>query len=1429
MWNDKSHSRQPKWVRRTALFLIGVSFQFVLQFFPPQPVMAQNKAAKPNMCAKIVDPLTPEEEIYARAAWQYFANNYQPATGFANSTGGYPSGTLWDLGNYLMALNSARWLNLIPQKEVDEKLTKFLTTLAGVELFDGVLPNKVYHAKTAAMVNYGNKPVPRGIGWSALDIGRMLAAFHVLGTCHPQHKAQIQAVVNKWQVAKSVKDRKLYGAMVMPDNKTMLVQEGRLGYEEYAVRGYELWGFKAPEALSLQPFKLVDIYGVKIPVDLRDYQTTNANNYVVSESYILDGIEFGFDREMADYAARVLEVQKRRYQDTKQLTAVSEDNINKAPYFIYNTVFSNGVPWAAITEANKPIPEFRNISTKAAFGWRYLYPKNEYARKVFDAVKDLRDPANKGFYAGRYEGTGKPNTSLSGNTNGLILEILYYKARGNRPLIGNTGTASIPIAPPSENAPPTATTPAPNPPVPKTATAPVPPAAAATLIPSVGSLRATTCPRPGKSLSVPEKRYAKAAWRYFEVNMEATGLPNDRNFIKGSTLWGLGDYLAAVQSARLLDVLTDDQFDVRIRKVLGMLPKIALFTGELPNRSYNSQSMQLVDYGNNPMPDGTGWSSLDVGRLLTALYGLKTCYPQYTNAIEKIILDWSYLRVVRDGSLYSSIVKRDANGRMLTRVEPETRLGYEEYAARGFQLWGFDVHKSAVGGQYQMGSLEGFQVPVQRPRSKDTSLENSKTVTNPFFLYGLEFGLDPQIRALIVPLLKAQAERYRRTNVLTTSTTNAIESKPYILHSTAIGKGRSWETLSDDGKSLPDARLISTAAAIASYALFPEDPYALELWRATLDLYDPYNGYYEGFYDKTGTTVTTYTSSTNSMILEALLFKSVDRKSLIRPNSNLNSPWWQAVTTGTGQGLPQKAFQTAEFVDELGGSYWKSSTPSVATAVEVSLIPPPPPPPELPKPGDPLPPGVPPPLSDEQPLPPGYQEPPAEIAPTPPPPPTVLPKSPKAATVPKQGGAKAPKTVKIPKQGGSKAPKAVKVPRQVEQKPPDTKPKIPETNQSLKDLDGIAAKTAWKYFERNLVKQTGLVNSGDQYNWTTWWDQGSAILGIHAARQLGFMPPDRFNQWAKTFLSTLEKMPLPSTKLPNKAYSTTTAQMRKLNDNPDPQGRSGWSGLDVSRFLLGLHVLRTKYPEYTDRVNKLVAHWDLQKLVKNGQIYGGIPASKGVINYFQEGRLGYEQYAARSLQLWNLQAPEALDKPPVETITVDGIPFQIDRRNLKNSGASNYLTNDPYLLWGIELGWTDTVKPQVQNLLKVQAQRFERTGILTAVNEDSIVKPPYFLYYSIYVNGKTWEALADGNRSYPNLKFASTKAAFGWSFLMPEDTYARKLRSTFQTLNDPKRGYFSGLYENPKLGKNKAIDLNTNAAILEGLLYRSRGDRPIVL
>jgi hypothetical protein len=901
----------PHWTKPIALFLVGLSLQFLLQFSPARS-LAQTPA-----CAALATPLTVEEQRSASIAWKYFVNNYQAATGFTNSVGGYPSGSLWDMGNYLMALNSARWLNLIDQPEFDRRFNKFLTTLSNLKLFEQSLPNKTYQAATGELVDYNNKATERGIGWSALDVGRMLAAFQVIRTCHPQYGDWLKSIVTKWNVARSLKDGELYGAMVLPNGQTQLVQEGRLGYEEYAARGYELWGFKADRALSLKPFKFVDVNGVQIPVDTRDYASTNANNYVGSESYILEGIEFGLKGDLADYAARVLEAQKRRYEATGELTAVSEDNLDGPPYFIYNSVYANGTAWAPITEKNEPYPQFRSLSTKAAFGWHYLFPDNAYAQKVFAVAKNLVSPDQGGYYAGLYETSKQPNQALTGNTNGLILEILYYKARGNQPLISpaqgathaavpaNSGSASgsansSPTRPAAPIAKPTVIVP------------PLPPVAAPLALPLLA-----------KPLGVRERRYAETAWRYFAANTQPeTGLVNDRSNVKGATLWGLGDYLAALHAARSLDIITAVEFDHRTRLLLGALAKLPLFAGELPNRAYNTQTLTTTDYGKNDTTAGTGWSALDIGRLLAALQTLKTAHPEYTAAVDHIVLDWSFLRVVRDQQLFSALTTPDANQRQLTRIHPETRLGYAEYAARAFQLWGFAVDESAVGGRYQTALVEGLTVPIARSRSDAAAL-----VSDPFVLYGLEFGFDPAMRSLVTPLLKAQAERYRRTQIFTAAATTLIDRRPYIVHNTIFGKGEAWATLAEDGTTAAASRLVSTAAAFTYHALFPTDDYATQLWQTTVDLYNPLLGYYEGFYEKTGKTAFGFSSSTNSLILQATLYTAMNQRPLINALPSTQSPWWQAIgAKQSDRGLPQVAAPSARFIADPAGAYWISAT-----------------------------------------------------------------------------------------------------------------------------------------------------------------------------------------------------------------------------------------------------------------------------------------------------------------------------------------------------------------------------------------------------------------------------------------------------------------------------------------------------------------------
>ncbi|MEM8828090.1 MAG: DUF3131 domain-containing protein [Cyanobacteria bacterium P01_G01_bin.19] len=1461
MWQRFSQKKLFKLTASLCAGIIGSSW--FLGFGNDKIVLAQDTN---NQCANIVNPLTPEEETYARTAWQYFLNNYQESTGFTNAAGGYPSGTLWDMGNYLMALNAARWMGLTDQADFDVRLNKFLASLSGLRLFEDSLPNKVYNTATGEMVDYGNNPVERGIGWSALDIGRILAAFHVLRTCHPQYSEWLQSIVDRWAVERSIQDGYMFGAAVLEDGQTLPVQEGRLGYEEYAARGYELWGYAVPKALSYEPYKMVEIYGVQVPVDTRRFQETNANNYVVSESYILDGIEFGFLGKQQEFAERVFEVQRRRYLATGQLTAVTEDNIDGAPYFLYNTVYSNGNAWATITEKNELYPEKRSISTKAALGWRYIFPDSEYAQQLFQVATGLMSPDGGGFYAGLYEETSEPNKALTGNTNGLIMEILYYKARGNQPLIGgdlvNASTGDPqeyevaegfppPTGVDSQSAPatlplssqPVAVTPTPQveiPPDPKPANhnpsseqkkKPVDFVAVAPL-PSLGRIRRSFCSELTRDLTIPERRYAKVAWKYFEANYQPeTGLVSDRSDMKATSLWGMGDYLAALQSATAMELVSLKKFDLRVRKFLATLQRLDLFSGELPHRGYDIRSLEPVDYGNNPIPEGSGWSGLDVGRMLLALHNLKSCYPEYTETVDEILLNWSYLRVIRNGKLNSATVEEDSFNRRLAKVHPVNQLGYEEYAARGFQLWGFDAGRSAVGGEYETQSIDGLEILAQRQR-RGRKPKHNYVIADPFVRYGLELGFDPQMRSLVYPMLQAEAQRYREQGLFSAANTVLIQQEPYVVHSTIVGDGEPWATHSGGGKTNDKHRIASVAAAFAYDALFPDDEYAQTLQRAVVDLYNPTLGYYEGFYEADGKAAVGFTSSTNAIVLQSLYYKFRDRQPLLTDNADFNSPWWRTVADGnSGNGLPYDNEQQLYLVEDNTGIYWSN-----ANLMDNSPLNPPN-------------------SSDFQ----SFSSQSKEVGEA-----SNNSKmdSPWWQAVRESQGQGLPdlptqkanlfldgqesywtsidpvkpeETTEIqPTQDVGQLPQVI-IPRQpVAVDLESLKPKttnVPQNTCSAKSrpVDLSSAKQAWSYFEANWNESTGLFNAVEKYPWTTLWDQGSAIFGIHSARQLNIIEAGEFDSKITKLLATLEALPLPTTGLPNKAYSTLTGEMMKLDNTPDPDGTSGWSVLDISRLLISLHTLRTHYPEYKPRIEKIVSRWDLNKLVKDGWLQGGIPDKAGKINYYQEGRLGYEQYAAKGLQLWGIEAENALNNPPVKEIEVDGNTLKVDRRNYENSNAGNYLTNDPYLMWGIEMGWTEADKQQVVKLIQAQEQRYKRTGILTAVNEDSLDRSPYFLYYSVYANGDRWNAVTPQGKSYPDLKFLSTKAAFAASALFPDNPYTQSLKQAVNKTAVKNRGYPGGIYEDKNLGINQVFNVNTNAMILESILYTVRNNCPLSL
>ncbi|MCK8046221.1 DUF3131 domain-containing protein [Shewanella sp. 1CM18E] len=379
--------------------------------------------------------LTDEEYQWANIAWQYFENNYQDNTGLVNSVDGYPSTTMWDTASYLMALISAHRLNVIGFEEFSLKTEKALNSLARLPLVRDELPNKAYNTQTLAMVDYDNTPVEGGIGWSAIDIGRILVPMNILIWQYPQFNRQVNAVLAHWQITAMTIDGYMYGSRLSASNTIELVQEGRIGYEEYASKALSLMGRDVFNALKYADYlKLININGVDIPTDSRDPAKYHAHNYVVSESYILDSIEFGGDSISKVFAYRVYKAQEARFKQQGILTAVSEDHIDQAPYFVYNTVFSDGKKWNSITDTGEDASAYKTLSTKAAFGWYSLYD-TPYATKLINGVNQLNSDS-EGWYSGLYESNGEINKTLTANTNGIVLESLAYIQSGSLLNIG---------------------------------------------------------------------------------------------------------------------------------------------------------------------------------------------------------------------------------------------------------------------------------------------------------------------------------------------------------------------------------------------------------------------------------------------------------------------------------------------------------------------------------------------------------------------------------------------------------------------------------------------------------------------------------------------------------------------------------------------------------------------------------------------------------------------------------------------------------------------------------------------------------------------------------------------------------------------------------------------------------------------------------
>jgi uncharacterized protein DUF3131 len=331
-----------------------------------------------------------------------------------------------------------------------------------------------------------------------------------------------------------------------------------------------------------------------------------------------------------------------------------------------------------------------------------------------------------------------------------------------------------------------------------------------------------------------------------------------------------------------------------------------------------------------------------------------------------------------------------------------------------------------------------------------------------------------------------------------------------------------------------------------------------------------------------------------------------------------------------------------------------------------------------------------------------------------------------------------------------------------------------------------AAKSAWSYVMRMREPTTGLVKPLEHYDYVTVWDIGSMLAALYSAHGLGLIDTPAYESWVGQILDTLARAPMYDNRVLNKWYDARAGGKHGRGYGDEWWG---WSTTDLGRLLVWLKIVGTG-SRFEPLTTQIVQRNDFRQIVDGGYLWGEDRDQAGHPRRYQEGRIGYEQYAAWGFALWGHRAEKAL------RLAENAIPIEImGEKVAADVRRWDRLNNEPFLLWGLEIGWDAETEAFVRRLLNVQQARFRQTGQVTITGEDAIPLPPhYFYYYDVYANGMDFavevhdrDAVVDGPR------WISAKSALAAHALIPGRYTQAAVAALRPTLTGAKWG--SGLYE----------------------------------
>jgi hypothetical protein len=359
--------------------------------------------------------------------------------------------------------------------------------------------------------------------------------------------------------------------------------------------------------------------------------------------------------------------------------------------------------------------------------------------------------------------------------------------------------------------------------------------------------------------------WASVAWNYFQPGVGVspnTGLERATLGWHCFTDWDLGSYVYSIIDARKLALIPDGNgagdwnFLDRINKVLAFLQTRPLTSnGGVSNWPYSAYEWNTSPYAHCTDTGSTPLDAADAGRLLAALYALKTYRPTYASTVDAIFN--------RSKSAYD-------------KLAAELASDYYGYAiAEGYAAFGYDASRWFAG-------IDNYTGSVVSVYGQD--IPKIKTTSEPILLMMLEadtIAHPPSAKFISYAdaVYNVQRNRYLKTGQLTAWSEGAYGGDPAaFIYEWVLYPAKTTEQWVVGDSTLTTTYTLQplayTKVSFAFLSIYGENQFTLALVNAALELATAQDGFGEGSLENGNSGISLwknsdgfYSSGTNYFIL----------------------------------------------------------------------------------------------------------------------------------------------------------------------------------------------------------------------------------------------------------------------------------------------------------------------------------------------------------------------------------------------------------------------------------------------------------------------------------------------------------------------------------------------------------------------------------